>query len=67
MLLNVFVTCAFSWFYKRILSKMHGIISELIHSYSTVFTVVAVVLLQTKHTVLELCLLVVKGSIKYYS
>lgn len=66
MLLNVFVTCAVIWFYKRILSKMRGIISKLIHSYSTVVTVVAVDFLQTKLTVLELCILVVKDSVKYY-
>jgi hypothetical protein len=63
MLLNVFVTCALNWFYARILSKMHGILSKLIHSYSTVFTVVAVDFLQTKLTVLELCILVEKDSI----
>jgi len=63
MLLNVFVTCALNWFYTRILSKMPGILSKLIHSYSTVFTVVAVDFLQTKLTVLELCILVEKDSI----
>jgi len=63
MLLNVFIACVLSWFYKRILSKMRGIISKLIHSYSTVFTVVAVDVLQTKLTVLELCIMVEKGSI----
>jgi len=63
MLLNVFIACVLSWFCKRILSKMHGIISKLIHSYSTVFTVVAVDVLQTKLIVLELRILVEKGSI----
>jgi hypothetical protein len=63
MLLNVFITCALSWFYKRVLNKMHGIISKLIHSQSSVFTVVAVDFLQTKLTVLELRILVEKGSI----
>jgi hypothetical protein len=63
MLLNVFVPCALNWFYTRILSKIHGILSKLIHSYSAVFTVVAVDFLQIKLTVLELCVLVEKDSI----